>query len=113
MLRTQKLVSLVLVTLTIGNLILSPFFKRRIPGADIIVSYVGDVKLYQQDFWVRGDPPVSDRLHWPRVAIRRRAIHAMVEIAQSDIDRWYVLAHSLGTVVAFNALTETEHSLPN
>lgn len=30
-----------------------------------------------------------------------------------NYDRWYILAHSQGTVIAFNGLMETEQALPN
>jgi hypothetical protein len=33
--------------------------------------------------------------------------------ARDDLDGWYVLAHSLGTILAYNGLTETGQALPN
>src|SRR5260370_42429432 len=40
-------------------------------------------------------------------------VRALVDVATADYDRWYVLAHSLGTVVAFNGLMTHAHSIPN
>ena len=78
---------------------------------ETIVAYVGDVKLYQA-----GEPatePVERRDGKPRVAIRRRVIREMVRVATAGYERWYVTAHSLGSIIAFNALMETREALPN
>ena len=48
-----------------------------------------------------------------RTTIRRRMVSAMVDLAAAGHDRWYVVAHSLGSVLAFNALQELELALPN
>jgi len=48
----------------------------------------------------------------PRVSVRRRMIRALATVAMEDYDRWYVLAHSLGTVVAFNGLMENAEAWP-
>ncbi|MEM8605141.1 MAG: hypothetical protein AAGF24_15070, partial [Cyanobacteria bacterium P01_H01_bin.121] len=74
---------------------------------DILVQYMGDVKLYQQKYRATKGPLV-DLGRRPRRTIKRRLIKAMVKMALADYDRWYVLAHSLGTIVAFNGLTEDE-----
>src|SRR6185369_9109689 len=85
---------------------------RLLPPADVLVTYVGDVKLYQDDcrpdLW-----PLEDMNVPPRVAIRRRVVRALVDMANAGYERWYVLAHSLGTVVALNGLMEREEALPN
>lgn len=39
-------------------------------------------------------------------------IRALADVATGRCDRWYVLAHSQGTVVAFNGLMETAYSWP-
>ncbi len=80
--------------------------------SELLAAYLGDVKLYQQDE-PRDPPPLMDIDNPPRVGIRRRAVRAIFDMADAAYDRWYVLAHSLGTVVAYNALTETGHALPN
>lgn len=81
-------------------------------GPGLIVKYVGDVKLYQQKKWV-GQGALQDHGYYPRVVVRRRMVRALVDMALEDYDRWYVLAHSLGTIVAHNGLMETGHCLPN
>jgi hypothetical protein len=94
--------------------VIGPGFRwllGRFRPAATIVEYAGDVKLYVSDAQSRD--PLERRHAYPRVAIRRRMIRAMVDVAQSGYERWYVLAHSLGSVVAFNALMETEAALPN
>ena len=80
---------------------------------DILVEYLGDVKLYQQDTRERKGPLIDLGRNPPRVSIRRRMVKSLVEMALENYDRWYVLSHSLGTVVAFNGLMETEKALPN
>ena len=81
---------------------------------DILVEYLGDVKLYQQDARERKGPLIDlGKKTPPRFSIRRRIIKAYVEMALENYDRWYILSHSLGTVVAFNGLMETEKALPN
>jgi hypothetical protein len=90
---------------------------RSILGFDIrpeiLVEYLGDIKLYQQDARLAKKPLVDLEEHPPRVSIRRRVVSTFVETALEDYDRWYVLSHSLGTIIAFNGLMETEKSLPN
>jgi hypothetical protein len=80
---------------------------------DILVEYLGDIKLYQQDKRIGKKLLVDIEGNPPRVAIRRRVVSAFVETALEEYDRWYVLSHSLGTILAFNGLMETEKSLPN
>jgi hypothetical protein len=84
----------------------------------ILTNYMSGVKLYTQRarfgpglLWWReefldslGEPP--------RVSIRRRMIRAIADAATNKYHRWYVLAHSQGTVVAFNGLMETAYAWP-
>lgn len=79
---------------------------------DVLVQYLGDVKLYQQEKR-QGKGPLVDLGQAPRLSIRRRMITGLVKMSLANYDRWYVLSHSLGTVVAFNGLMETEAALPN
>ncbi len=39
-------------------------------------------------------------------------IRALADMALAPYDRWYVLAHSLGSLVAFNGLMETAYTWP-
>jgi hypothetical protein len=76
------------------------------------VNYVSGVKLYTQSHR-SGGGPLEGISEPPRFTIRRRMVRALVDVATADYDRWYVLAHSLGTVVAFNGLMTHAHSIPN
>jgi|GEM_PF-1985883 len=86
------------------------------PSPVILVQYVGDVRTYESP-WVPGDANLEDPGRPRRVAIRRRMVSAMVEMGArahaGELDGWYVCAHSLGTILAYNGLTEISHALPN
>ena len=99
---------------TVGllNLILERLKLPRVPISDLLTAYVGDVMLYSQPARDQ-NPIVSELGEPPRVAIRARMVDALVEFAMRDYDHWFVLAHSLGSVVAYNGLMETEAALPN
>ena len=99
---------------TIGllNLVLDRVKLPRVPISDLLTAYVGDVMLYSQPRREE-DPIVAEVGEPPRADIRGRMVDAMVEFAMRDYSRWYILAHSLGTVAAYNGLMETEDALPN
>ena len=97
--------------MNVVNVLLKTLRLGRLPG-DVLYRFVGDVKLYQ-DRKRDGKGPLTDLGLPPRFAIRRRMVDALVAAYKQDYDRWYILAHSLGSVVAFNGLMETEHALPN
>lgn len=84
----------------------------------VITNYVSGVKLYNQrrrlgpGFLPDSDDFLDSVGEAPRYSIRRRMIRAIADVACSDYDRWHVLAHSLGSVVAFNGLMETAYSWP-
>lgn len=86
---------------------------KQAPSPTLVVSYVGDVRTYEE----RASPgatELSDPGHPRRVAIRRRMVRELVAMgARQDLDRWYIIAHSQGTVLAYNGLTEIGHTLPN
>ncbi|MBY0283551.1 MAG: hypothetical protein K2W81_06265 [Sphingomonas sp.] len=83
------------------------------PSPVLIVRYVGDVRTYEERA-VPGASALSDPGHPRRVGIRRRMVAEMVAMGANDkLDRWYVVAHSQGTVLAYNGLTEIGHALPN
>ena len=83
---------------------------------DLVFGYLGDVKLYQ-DWFPRQDERLEVLGEKSRVAIRRRMVRELLataaEVERGEIDGFYVFAHSLGTVAAFNGLMETGLSLPN
>jgi hypothetical protein len=84
----------------------------------IFVNYVAGVKLYNQKHRMGagfpGEP--KDLLDTigepPRVSVRRRMMETLLDVANHDYSRWYVLAHSLGSVIAFNGLMETAYAWP-
>jgi hypothetical protein len=84
----------------------------------LLTNYVSGVKIYNQRHrygsglgwqWEEFLDSVGDP---PRVSIRRRMIRTIADVACNGYDRWYILAHSLGTVVAFNGLMETAYAWP-
>jgi hypothetical protein len=88
-------------------------FLGAAPSPTLIVRYVGDVRTYEERA-KPGDTAISDPGKPRRVGIRRRMVSEMVNLAtRSDIDEWWILAHSQGTVLAYNGLTEIGHTLPN
>jgi|SRR5579864_8164093 len=94
------------------NLILKRLGFSALPLTATIVNYLSAVKLYSQERRAGGctmDGPDEP----PRAAIRRRMIRTMIEVAEAGYDRWYIIAHSLGTVVAWNGLMEIQQTLPN
>lgn len=99
---------------TVGllNVILDRLKLPRVPISDLLTAYVGDVMLYSQAARDQ-NPIVSELGEPPRVAIRARMVNALVEFAMREYDQWFILAHSLGSVVAYNGLMETEAALPN
>ena len=82
------------------------------PSPTILVQYLGDVRTYEERA-APGDSALSDPGFPRRVGIRRRMITEMVAMADRSFDEWYIAAHSLGTVVAYNGITEIGHTLPN
>ena len=82
----------------------------------LIYDYLGDVKLYQ-DWFLRKDERLEVIGQKSRVAIRRRMNRALIqtaaEVERGELDGFYVIAHSLGTVVAFNGIMESGLSLPH
>jgi hypothetical protein len=82
----------------------------------VLYDYLGDIKLYQDRFR-RHDACIEALGQKSRIAIRRRMVQGLVkmamEVESGRLDGYYVVAHSLGTVVAFNGLMVPEELLPN
>ena len=116
---------LIVPVLSLLNFVLRRVLALKIPPPDIVSQFIGDVKLFQQeerinkgplhDFGSRPGAPLKERMMGlrPRVTLRRRMIRRLVEMALNPYHRWYVLAHSQGTILAFNGIMETAQSLPN
>ena len=81
-------------------------------------NYLSSIKLYNQQVRLGlGVPGVpADFLDAlgepPRVSIRRRMVRAIADVAGAGYDRWYILAHSLGSIVAFNGIQEPAYAFP-
>jgi len=82
----------------------------------LIYDYLGDVKLYQDGF-NREDEAIETVGERTRVAIQRRMMRVLTRVARKvacgKLDGYYILSHSLGTVVAFNTLMEHEWIWPH
>lgn len=102
---------MVVATLSLAKYVIS-FFSPKSVKPTILVQYIGDVKLYQQRRYFSGQP-LTDIDQPPRTAITRRMVNALAGMALADYDRWYVLAHSLGTVVAWDSLNQSPYALAN
>ena len=94
------------------------FFAKRLFGFSapnivrVFINYISSVKLYSQRR--RSDGGFLDAYQEPpRASIRRRMIRTITDVALNDYSRWYVFAHSLGSVVAYNGVMENAHALPN
>lgn len=88
------------------------FLAQRLPEPSLIFLFLGDVKTYEEGG--RPGKGLLDPNQPMRTTIRRRMVSAMTAMAKRpDYGRWYIFAHSLGTVPAFNILQETEWTLPN
>jgi hypothetical protein len=110
--------------IVISVFLLDWLLLRRVPLFNnfrkLVHNYLGDVKLYQ-DWFRRDDDTLEAVGQKSRVAIRGRMIRALVATAAQmyatrkteKLDGYYIIAHSLGTVVAFNGLMETGLALPN
>jgi hypothetical protein len=102
----------ILLTISLLNLVLRRVLTLEFPGPEILVSYIGDVKLFQQKSR-SGKGPLAGLGEPPRVTLRRRMVQALVQMATANYHKWYVFTHSQGTVLAFNGLMETADALPN
>lgn len=119
------LLSLITIDLAYG--LITRFGFRAVTlgkARGIIYNYLGDVKLYQ-DWFIRNDDRLEVLGEKSRVAIRRRMVRALAQTASETkrkdekgketgfLDGYFIWSHSLGTVVAFNALMEPDLALPN
>ena len=88
------------------------WISSYIGSSSLITDYVGHVRIYTQTPPLGGGSLVDVGQPW-RATIRRRMNVELVAMAERGYDRWYLLAHSQGAVLAFNAVQETEWVLPN
>ena len=88
------------------------FFSGRLPDPSLIFLFLGDVMIYERPART-GHGTMEDPELPVRTTIRRRMARGVTDMAARPYDGWYILAHSLGCVPAFNVLQETELALPN
>lgn len=88
------------------------FLTNSLPEPSLIFQFLGDVKTYEEPSG-HGGGTLLDPDQPVRTTIRRRMAREMVAMATAPHDRWYIFAHSLGSVAAFNLVQETEWTLPN
>jgi hypothetical protein len=86
--------------------------SKSLPEPSLIFLFLGDVKTYEEPGGL-GKGTLLDPEQPVRTTIRRRMVSEAVAMAAHGYDRWYIFAHSLGTVPAYNFLQETEWALPN
>ncbi len=96
----------------LANVMLQRLNFAPLPFTRITVNYLSAVKLYSQHKRTGGGP-MDGPDEPPRYAICRRMVRAIVDAATAEYDRWYILAHSLGSIVAWNGIMELEEVLPN
>ena len=86
-------------------------FKTSLPvKLATIVNFLSAVKLYSQPRR-HGAGMLESAVEPPRYAVRRRMVRTLADVALAGYDRWYVLAHSQGTVVAHNGLMASSPAL--
>lgn len=101
-----------LLSWTLAKRLFAKIFSTE-ASPTLILQYLGDVRLYERRA-KPGEAVAADAGQPLRVPIRRRMVTQMVAMGlREEYEAWYVIAHSLGTVVAYNGLTETGHALPN
>jgi len=73
-------------------------------------TYLSSVQMYQGRRSRQGGTLV-DFDQTRRISIQRRFVNAVIEMAMRDYDRWYIVAHSLGSVIAFQGLMLDKHAM--
>ena len=100
-----------LLTLRIVNQASVIVFKKSLPLGQTLYNFLGDVQLFVNEE-IRFDTlETLDRKS--RYAIRTRLWNVIARANIDPIQEIYILAHSLGTVVTFNALMETQDVIPS
>lgn len=116
----SNLLLLTTLSFTIGFGLLKRVFGVEAPGeVRVLVNFLSSIKLYNQKkrrglgFPGVNADPLDNMGEPPRTAIRRRIVTALADVACQGYDQWFVMAHSLGSVVAFNGLMEPAYVLAN
>lgn len=101
---------ILLSTLRVLNQVIVVVFKKQLPWGQTLYNFLGDVQLFVSED-VRFDTlETLDRRS--RYAIRTRLWNVLARANLDPVQELYILTHSLGTVIAFNALMETAATIP-
>lgn len=87
--------------------LLARYFRVDLRALTILFNYLNDVLMIGRDDR-RGGGSLEDADEPIRAAIKRRTLRAFAQMGLADYDRWYILAHSLGTVVSQIGLNADE-----
>src|ERR1017187_3768238 len=97
------------------QMLLERLISWDLPLPRVLMHTLGNVMLYQAATVYRDRLESFDEKR--RTGIRRRMVQGLLGMAaeaeKGKLDAFYILSHSLGTVVAFNALMESPAALPN
>lgn len=98
------LVVVIGLVLSLGLTLVRLVTRLKLPDpVQTAIGYMSDIKLYTQP--TSPDTVPLDHLgQHARFAIRARMIRGIADVAGQGYDRWWVLAHSLGSVIAFSGL---------
>jgi hypothetical protein len=70
----------------------------HIPFIRAVFTYLSSVQLYQEtEGKITGE--LTDFDNARRVSIQRRLANLMITLHESDCDYWFIIAHSLGSVI--------------
>ncbi len=85
-------------------------FVGRLHLFRTVFTYLSSLQLYVED--PRAVTGTTEDFRQPRRhSIHRRTIERLVSVATSDYDEWYVLGHSLGSVIAHRVLNMSPRAL--
>lgn len=98
------LVAVIGLVLSLGRALIQFLFRLNLPDpVRTAIAYMSDVKLYTQPTSPEAVPLDHLGQH-ARFAIRARVVRGAVDVAGQGYERWWVLAHSLGSVITLSGL---------
>jgi hypothetical protein len=76
---------------------------RTVPFMHSVFTYLSSVQLYQERS-VSQPGALTDFDQARRISIQRRMANLLINMSQQNYERWYIPAHSLGSVIALKSL---------
>lgn len=76
---------------------------RRIQFLRTVFTYLSSVQMYLEDR-TKQIGTLVDFDHPRRTSIQRKFMSGVIDMAERDYDSWFIVAHSLGSVIAFRGL---------